>query len=280
MPSSVLTRLAATQGFLAKIWQLARPYWFSEERWFARGALAAILAMNIFLVWMATLLNQWNGDFFNALQEKKAEDFWRLLLDTSGLGPFFFSFAGLVLVYIGIAVLRLWLRQYLTIRWRRWLTGVYFREWLTARTYYRMELVNYGTDNPDQRIEQDVNSFTSQTLSIVLGLISEVLTLVTFVVVLWNLSGSLTVSWLGGVEIPGFMVWVALVYAIIGSWLTYVIGRRLVGLNFALERYNADFRYRMVRIRENSESIALYRGPTRSAACARPSGASTTPGGT
>ena len=163
-------------------------------------------------------------------------------------------------IFIVVAVYRLWLRQYLTIRWRQWLTHVYFRNWLADRSYYRMELVNHGTDNPEQRIEQDINSFTTQTLTIGLGLLSEIMTLVTFTYVLWSLSGSLTLGFLGGLEVPGYMVWVALLYAILGSWATWAIGRRLVRVNFDLERYNADFRYRMTRIRENAESIALYDG--------------------
>ena len=159
-----------------------------------------------------------------------------------------------------VAVYRLWLRQLLTIRWRHWLTSVYVGDWLASRVFYRMELSSYGTDNPEQRIEQDINGFTQQTLTIFLGLISEVLTLVTFTFVLWNFSGSYTIPVFGGITIPGYMLWVAILYAIVGSWATYRIGRPLVRVNFDLERYNADFRYRMVRVRENAESIALYRG--------------------
>lgn len=254
---SLVTRLADSRSFVVKVWELARPYWFSEERWFARIALALVLGGNFFLVWMSKQLNDWNGDFFNALQEKQADAFWRLLLSLDGPRAFFFSFAGLVTAFIVVAVLRFWLRQYLTLRWRRWLTGVYTRTWLAERTYYRLELGDRSADNPDQRIEQDIAAFTTQTLTLTLGLISEILTLVTFTVVLWGLSGPITVA---GLAIPGFMVWVALIYAVIGSGLTYLVGRRLVQLNFQLERYNADFRYRLVRVRENAESIALYGG--------------------
>jgi putative ATP-binding cassette transporter len=148
----------------------------------------------------------------------------------------------------------------LTIRWRRWLSQVYFRDWLADRTYYHMELTRRGVGNPEQRIEQDCNSFTAQTLSISLGLLLQVMTLVTFTAVLWNLSGGFVLPLFGGIAIPGYMMWAAVAYALAGSWATYVIGRPLVRINFALERYNADFRYRMVRIRENAESIALYHG--------------------
>jgi putative ATP-binding cassette transporter len=260
MTNPVIGRVAGARGFMRQLWRLTAPYWWSEERWLARGLLVVIIAMSVFLVWLAKLLNDWNRAFFDALQEKDAAGFWKLLISFDSFEAFFFSFTGLVFIYIVVAVYRLWLRQYLTIRWRRWLTHVYFGDWLAERTYYRMELVNHGTDNPEQRIEQDIATFTTQTLTIVLGLLSELMTLATFTFVLWRLSGSLTLGFLGGLEVPGYMVWVALLYAIAGSWATWAIGKRLVRINFDLERYNADFRYRLIRVRENAESIALYEG--------------------
>jgi putative ATP-binding cassette transporter len=257
----VTGKIAETGTFLGKVWALAKPYFLkSEERGVALFLLGLILGMNFFLVWMSKNLNSWNRDFFTALQEKDSATFWRLLWSTEGLEALFFSWVGLVFVYIVVAVYRLWLTQFLTIRWRRWLTDVYYSQWLRDRTYYRMELTQTGTDNPEQRIEQDVDQFTQLTLSIVLGLISEIATLITFSVVLWNLSGSYTLPIFGGIEVPAYMFWTAIVYAFFGSYLTYRIGRPLVRVNFDLERYNADFRYRMVRTRENSESIALYGG--------------------
>ena len=257
-----LTRKIADTGHvLGKVWALAKPYFLkSEERFLALGLLGVIIAMGFFLVWMSKNLNSWNRDFYTALQEKDAATFWRLLLSFDSLEALFFSWVGLVVVYLVIAVYRFWLTQFLTIRWRRWLTDVYFSDWLRDRTYYRMELTHTGTDNPEQRIEQDVASFTQSTLSLGLGLIMEVATLITFTVVLWNLSGSITLPIMGGIEVPAYMFWTAIVYAVLGSWLTYRIGRPLVRVNFELERYNADFRYRMVRTRENAESIALYGG--------------------
>jgi vitamin B12/bleomycin/antimicrobial peptide transport system ATP-binding/permease protein len=259
---TVTTRIAAARGFLAKLWKLASPYWWAEdvaelnvlgfrfrlrEKWVARGLLATIIAMAVMIVYAAKLLNEWNARFFNALQEKDQAAFLAELR----------YWVIVVFIYIVIAVYRVWLRQMLSIRWRRWLTGTYYAAWLRDRTYYRMELQGQGTDNPEQRIEYDIAFFTTQTLTIGLGLISEVLTLVTFTVVLWNLSGSITVM---GVTVPGYMMWVAVIYAAVGSTLTYLIGRHLVRVNFDLERYNADFRYRMMRVRENAESIALYGG--------------------
>ncbi|MFO1039315.1 MAG: ABC transporter ATP-binding protein/permease [Geminicoccaceae bacterium] len=247
MQQPVLTRVAETRSFLGKVWKLAAPYWWSEERWSARGLLAIILGFTFFQVYLLKLYNDWSARFYNALQEKQVDVFWSELR----------YFVILVAIFIVSAMYRTWFRQLLTIRWRRWLTEVYTRFWLTERTYYHMELTNHGTDNPEQRIEQDINSFTQQTLTIVLGLIGELITLATFTVILWGLSGSFT---LFGINIPGYMFWVALLYALVGSVITYKVGKPLARLNFDLERYNADFRYRMTRIRENSESIALYEG--------------------
>ena len=166
----------------------------------------------------------------------------------------------LVALFIVAVVYRLWLMQLLTIRWRRWLSQVYFRDWLADRTYYHMELTRRGIGNPEQRIEQDCNSFTSQTLEHLArpapadddahhlhGRAVEPLERLRAAAVRRD-------------HVPGYMMWAAIAYALVGSWATYLIGRPLVRINFALERYNADFRYRMVRIRENAESIALYHG--------------------
>ena len=260
-----LVRIANAHSFLSKLWVLARPYWFAEEQqtiavwgrsvtikesWIARGLLAVIVGLSVLIVYMSKLINAWNARFFNALQDKNAEAFWAELQ----------YWVVLVALFIVAFVYRLWLTQMLTIRWRRWLSEVYFRDWLADRTYYRMELVSQGTDNPEQRIEQDCATFTQQTLSISLGLLLQIMTLITFATVLWNLSGGFVLPIFGGITIPGYMMWAAIAYALVGSTATYLIGRPLVRVNFQLERYNADFRYRMVRIRENAESIALYRG--------------------
>jgi putative ATP-binding cassette transporter len=260
-----LVRIANARSFLSKLWVLAKPYWFAEERqalslwgrsvtvkesWIARGLLAVVVGLSVLIVYMSKLINAWNARFFNALQDKNAEAFWAELL----------YWVVLVALFIVAFVYRLWLTQLLTIRWRRWLSEVYFRDWLADRTYYRMELTGQGTDNPEQRIEQDCATFCQQTLSISLGLLLQIMTLITFAAVLWNLSGAFVLPIFGGITIPGYMMWAAVAYAVVGSVATYLIGRPLVRVNFELERYNADFRYRMVRIRENAESIALYRG--------------------
>jgi putative ATP-binding cassette transporter len=260
-----LTRIAGARSFAGKLWVLTRPYWLAEQRqrialwgfsvslkesWIARSLLAATVALSVLIVYISKLINSWNARFFNAIQERNADAFW------SELG----TWAVLVALFIVAVVYRVWLMQLLTIRWRRWLSQVYFRDWLADRTYYHMELTRRGVGNPEQRIEQDCSNFASQTLSICLGLLLQVMTLVTFTAVLWNLSSGFVLPLFGGINVPGYMMWAAVAYALLGSWATYVIGRPLVRINFALERYNADFRYRMVRIRENAESIALYHG--------------------
>jgi vitamin B12/bleomycin/antimicrobial peptide transport system ATP-binding/permease protein len=260
-----LTRISNAHSFLAKVWVLARPYWFTQERstiriwgltftvreaWIGRGVLALILALSVLQVYLSKLVNAWYARFWNAVQEKNAEVTWTELK----------VFVVLATLFVITGVYRLWLNQLLSIRWRRWLSEVYFRDWLADRTYYHMELVRQGADNPEQRIEQDCYNFTRQTLNLTLELLLQAMTFVTFALVLWELSSDFVLPIFGGITIPGFMMWVAIAYAIAGSVATYLIGRPLVRINFMLERYNADFRYRMTRIRENSESIALSRG--------------------
>jgi putative ATP-binding cassette transporter len=260
-----LSSFVNARTFLAKLWVLSRPYWFAEDHqtigwrgysmtmkecWIGRGLLALIVFLSVLIVYISKQINAWNARFFNALQEKNADAFWYELK----------YWVVIVAAFIVAVVYRQWLTQMLTIRWRRWLSEVYFREWLSDRTFYRMELVNQGTDNPEQRIEQDVAAFAQQTLAISLGLLLQIMTFFTFAFVLWELSGSFVLPIFGGITIPGYMMWAALIYAVIGSLATYLVGRPLVAVNFQLERYNADFRYRMVRVRENAESIALYGG--------------------
>jgi len=212
-----------------------------------------IITLSVAIVLITKLLNDWNARFFNALQNRDATAFWHEIR----------YWVVIVAIYIGIAVYRLWLRQLLAIRWRRSLSERYISMWMSDRTYYRMELAGAGADNPEQRIEYDCNLFTDRTLQLSLDLLSQFMTLVTFTIVLWNLSGTLILPLFNPISIPGYMMWAALAYAIAGSALTYFVGRPLVQTNFALERYNADFRYRMVRVRENAEAIALYHGEAR-----------------
>ena len=243
--------LDTTKTFLADLWGLAKPYWYSEERWAARGLLAVIVALNLGLVYVNVQLNQWNNDFYNTLQNKDMAEFFRQLM----------KFAAIATAYIVIAVYQLYLNQMLQIRWRRWLTAQYLAGWIGERTYYRLQLTDRGTDNPDQRIADDLAAFCDKTLNLTLGLMSSVVTLISFVSILWVLSGTLSIPLNGNhVDVPGYMVWVALLYAIAGTIFIHRIGRPLIGLNFNQQKFEANFRFSLVRFRENAESIALYAG--------------------
>jgi putative ATP-binding cassette transporter len=243
--------MTGLRRLLRDVWAIARPYWFSEDRWAARGLLLVVVGLTLGIVYINVLLNQWNNTFYNALQNKDYAVFAHQLIRFSWL-------AGL---YIAVAVYQLYLTQMLQIRWRRWLTLHYLRAWLTDGAYYRMQLVAGETDNPDQRIAEDVRLLIAGTLDLAIGGLRAVVTLVSFVAILWGLSGPLTIP-LGRVSItlPGYMIWAALLYAIVGTWLTNWVGRPLVRLNFDQQRYEADFRFGLVRFRENTEGVALYRG--------------------
>jgi len=235
------------QKFLRAFWQLARPYWVSSERGKGLTLLAAVVGLTLGLVWINVELNYWNRAFYDAIQEKNVGDFYRLLG----------KFTLLAFAYIAAAVYRLYLQQMLQIEWRTWLNERYLDAWLAERAYYRLQLLDRGTDNPDQRIAEDLRLFVDATLSLALGLLSSLVTLLSFIAILWTLSGALEI-W--GVSVPGYMVWCALLYAVAGTWLTHVIGRPLIGLEFGQQRFEADYRFALVRLRENAEGIALYRG--------------------
>jgi len=243
-----MTRLLET---LREAWTLIRPYWFSEDRWAGRGLLFLVIGLNLGIVYINVLLNKWNNVFYNSLQDKDYSAFLSLLIRFSWL-------AGL---YIIFAVYQTYLNQMLQIRWRRWLTERYLGAWLTDGAYYRMQLTAKETDNPDQRIADDLRLFVTGSLSLGIGGMRAIVTLVSFLGILWGLSGSFTLpGWAGGFTVAGYLVWTALLYSIAGTWLTHLIGRPLVLLNFNQQRYEADFRFNLVRFRENTEGVALYRG--------------------
>jgi len=246
--------------FLRDIWHLARPYWFSEDRWAGRGLLAVIVCMSLGLVFITVLLNQWNNAFYDSLQNHDLDGFYRQLG----------YFCLLAFSYIVVAVYQLYLNQMLQIRWRRWLTARYLDQWLAHRVYYDLQTRQNATDNPDQRIADDIGSFVTQTLTLTLGFLEAVVSLASFIGILWGLSGTLEFA-LAGVQlaVPGYMVWVAIGYAVLGTWLTKRVGRPLVALNFNQQRYEADFRFSLVRLRENAEAVALIGGEADEGALCR-----------
>jgi len=235
----------------ATVWRIAAPYFRSEDKFAGRLLLASVIAIELMVVALNVLFNQWNNRFYNALQEKDWDGFVREI----GI------FCILAACFIALSVYQLYLNQWLQIRWRRWMTRHYLGEWLYEANHYRMQLQGDAADNPDQRMTDDVKLFVDQTLGICVGFLSAVVTLVSFVVILWGLSAEAPLTLFGKeFPIPGYLVWGALIYAVFGTALTHWIGSPLVLLDFQLQRLEADFRFNLVRVRENSEQIALLQG--------------------
>src|SRR5262245_18726619 len=236
---------------LAQVARLALPYFRSGDRWAGRGLLGAILAIELTQVGIAVLLNAWNARFYDALQHKNAAAFGYELL----------IFAALVAAFILLAVYQLYLSQALQIRWRQWMTDRLLGSWLQGSTPYRMQLSADCVDNPDQRIADDIKLFVSTTLSLGTGLLGAVVTLGSFVVILWGLSNAAPLTLFGhALPVPGYLVWVAIFYAVVGTAITHLIGRPLVNLDIEQQRREADFRAGLLRVRENAEQIALLKG--------------------
>jgi len=233
--------------FFAALWALTKPYWVSEKRGTGLILLATVVGAALLGVWLEVQFNTWNRNFYSTFESKDQAEFFRQL----GL------FSLLAVLYIVLGVYRQYFQQMLMIEWRSWLTERFLGDWLKDRAYYHLQLLDKGTDNPDQRIADDLNAFVDLTLSLSLGLLSAVVTLVSFFGILWSISGALTVM---GFDIPGYLVWVAVLYALPATWVAHLIGRPLVGINFNLQRYEANFRFSLVRLRENAEGVALYRG--------------------
>jgi putative ATP-binding cassette transporter len=232
------------------VWQLILPYWRSEEKWKARGLLFAIVALALAMVYVNVQITIWNRDFYNALETKNYAIFKTQL----------WRFSYLAFAFIAVAVYRIYLTQSLQMRWRVWMTRQYMKEWLANQTYYRIEHTRTA-DNPDQRIAEDLNALTSGSLDLSLGLLSSVVSLASFVGLLWAISGPISfVVMHQEITIQGYMVWFAIAYAIAGSGLIWLVGRPLVKQHYNQQRYEADFRFGLIRIREHAESIAMYRG--------------------
>jgi vitamin B12/bleomycin/antimicrobial peptide transport system ATP-binding/permease protein len=236
---------------LATVWRIAGPYFRSQDRWPGRLLLAAVIAIELSIVGITVLLNAWNAKFYNALQDRN----WDAFVYQLGY------FCVLATAFILLAVYQLYLNQWLQIRWRRWLTSAYLDHWLEGANHYRMQLLGDAADNPDQRIAEDIRQFIELTLSIGLQLLNAFVTIASFMIILWSLSAAAPLHIFGmKFDIPGYLLWAALIYALIGTALTHLIGRALIALNFQQQRYEADFRFNLVRVRENSEQIALLHG--------------------
>ena len=236
---------------LATIWRLAAPYYRSDDRWAGRLLLGAVVAIELSLVAIQVILNEWYNRFYNTLQDHNFSGFVNAIL----------FFCVIAAIYTVLAVYQNYLNMWLQIRWRRWMTQTYLRQWLNTANHYRMQLLGDAADNPDQRIAEDLQLFVQNTLSIGVGLLNACVTLGSFVVILWNLSAAAPVHFFGlPFVIPGYLVWAALIYAVIGTGFTHLLGWPLIPLNFRQQRFEADFRFNLVRSRENSEQIASLHG--------------------
>lgn len=244
-----------TRKFIVGLFHLITPYWNSEEKKSARLYLAAIITLTIAAVYMTLLLNEWFNSFYSALQNYDSDAVYRGLL----------RFTGLAFAHIAFAVYSYYLQQRLALRWRKWMTKNYLAKWTGQQMYYRLEMFSQGTaDNPDQRISEDINLFTARTLSFMSGLLRSATTIVCFIFVLWNLSEILSFSAAGQeFHIYGYLVWTALAYSVLGTWITHKVGHRLVSLNYLQQKLEADFRFSMVRLRETAESVAFYNGAAK-----------------
>ncbi len=245
--------MKSVSSYLGDWWRLVIPYFRSEERWIAIGLLVGAIVLTLAAVTVNVAFSEWNRRFYDSLQNKDEAAFW------IEMG----NFGWIAALAIAFGVARGLVSPYLRLRWRRWLTGHYLSHWLDGRGYYRIELER-KVDNADQRIAEDLRLLGFYTMTLLLGLISAVATLVSFLFILWQLSGPISLSFIGlDVTIPGYMVWAALIYAFLGTWLANLVGRRLIPLNFLQQRYEANFRFGLMRVRENAEGIALYRGEPR-----------------
>ncbi|MBU8876394.1 ABC transporter ATP-binding protein/permease [Reyranella sp. MMS21-HV4-11] len=245
--------MKSVSSYLGDWWRLVLPYFRSEERWIAIGLLVGAIVLTLAAVTVNVAFSEWNRRFYDSLQNKDEAAFWTEMV----------NFGWIAALAIAFGVARGLVSPYLRLRWRRWLTGHYLSHWLDGRGYYRIELER-KVDNADQRIAEDLRLLGFYTMTLLLGLISAVATLVSFLFILWQLSGPISLSFIGlDVVIPGYMVWAALIYAFLGTWLANLVGRRLIPLNFLQQRYEANFRFGLMRVRENAEGIALYRGEPR-----------------
>ena len=246
-----MQRFNLTRQFFRDVWYLTKSYWQSEEKKKAFFLLGCIIALTLGVVYMLVLLNQWNNSFYSALQNYDAKKIFDELI----------HFSWLAAIYILLAVYSYYLQQTLILNWRRWLTTRFIDIWLQNKTYYNLQMFGKDTDNPDQRISEDVRQFVEMTLSFGIGILKAFCTFASFVVILYNLSGSLSFIFMGKTwTINGYMLWASLIYSVIGTYITHIVGRKLVKINFIQQKYEADFRFSMIRLRESAESVAFYRG--------------------
>ena len=237
--------------FFKNLLYLGRGYWLSPQRKTALMLFVAIMALTVSNVYIAVLLNEWKNSFYTALQNYNADAIFKQLV----------LFLQLAAVYIVISIYSYYLRQTLTLNWRKWLTEEFITLWMKNKNYYCLQTFGNSADNPDQRISEDCKLFVEFALKFTIDVLNAACTFASFIFILWGLSGVLEFSLLGrDWRIPGYVVWIALIYSILGTYITHITGRSLSWLNFDQQRYEADFRFGMMRLRENAESVAFYAG--------------------
>ena len=222
----------------------------TDERKLARVMILFLIVVNQAQVGISVRLSFFNRDWFNAIQNKDETSFWSLL---------FTVFMFWAAIYIASAIIEYLVQSTLMIRWRQWLTDDYIKNWLGDGTHYRMMLTGSDADNPDQRIADDISSYINRTYDFSISMLAQLSSLVSFSLILWQLSDQFTVPGTD-IVIPGFLFFVALVYAAFGTFITHWIGHKLVRLDFDQQRFEADFRFALARLREYTEQIALFSG--------------------
>lgn len=249
-----LVGLAITSVLLARFTVWGRQFWRLTSGYFKPSYsklpliwLAVIVFMTLFAVRMNVLFSFWYNGFYSAMQNLDAKAFWFMLA----------VFAVLATIHVGRALMNFYLQQAFQVRWRIWLTNMLIERWTERQGYYRAQFVQQSADNPDQRIQQDVESFVASSLTLSMGLLDATVSLFAFSIILWGLSGSLDLL---GVELPRAMVFLVYLYVVVATVFALKIGRPLIRLNFLNEQFNANFRYALIRLREYGESIAFYRG--------------------
>ena len=235
---------------IKECWALIKPWWISEEKWLARGLFALVFALDMSIVGIGAWLTYWNKNFFNAFTDYNFELVWKLMLEA------------VIIAICGITAeaMRTWFYQTLQIRWRRWVTDVYLSKWLESSRFHRIESQK-EVENADQRISEDLQKMTELSLHLSLGFFSNLVNLVTFSIIIWGISGTLSFEIFEvPINIPGYMLWISIIYALVVSIVLEKNGKGMVNVEYEQQMRESDFRFQMMRIRENSAQIAISNG--------------------
>ncbi|MDQ8023160.1 MAG: ABC transporter ATP-binding protein/permease [Moraxellaceae bacterium] len=243
----VVLWLAKATQWGRQVKRIAWPYFDPRKNWRPMAVLALLVLLTLFSVRMNVLLSFWYNGLYAAMQRLDADAFWFMMA----------VFGVLATIHVARALFDFYVYQGLLIRWREALTHTLMERWLAHQTYHRSQYLAEQVDNPDQRIQEDIEQFASRTLALSLGMLNAIVSLVEFTIILWGLSGALA---LFGVEIPRGMIFVVYIYVLVATFIAAWLGRPLIRLNFLNELFNANFRYGLIRLREYAESIAFFRG--------------------